>query len=194
MEFIKFNSIPRFQREWVATEKIDGTNAQVLISEWDEDFDPSYNLLPSGQGLYLFAGSRSRWLKPAKQDDNFNFAAFVASNADELLTLGPGRHFGEWWGHGIQRGYGQTEKRFTLFWAPRNGEIPECVSGVVPEVGCEDDPTLLLEQSEGFLRSVGSLVAPGFKNPEGIVLTHTPSRTFFKYTFDGDGHKSLKAA
>lgn len=33
----------------------------------------------------------------------------------ELLKLGKGYHYGEWWGKGIQRGYGLEEKRFSLF-------------------------------------------------------------------------------
>ena len=93
MEFVEFAKMARLNREVIVTEKIDGTNACVGISE-------------DGR---IFAGSRSRWITP--QDDNFGFAAWVQAHRDQLLTLGPGRHFGEWWGAGIQRRYGQAEKR-----------------------------------------------------------------------------------
>ena len=36
LEFEKFASIKRLSREMVVTEKIDGTNAQICISETDE--------------------------------------------------------------------------------------------------------------------------------------------------------------
>src|SRR5687768_207065 len=85
--FQPFPKIARFSREIVITEKIDGTNAQVFIDE-------------SGN---VIAGSRSRWITP--QDDNFGFAKWVAENRIDLLGLGPGRHYGEWWGLGVQRGY-----------------------------------------------------------------------------------------
>ena len=48
----------------------------------------------------------------------FGFARWVETNRERLITLlGPGLHFGEWWGSGIQRGYGLTkgDKRFSLF-------------------------------------------------------------------------------
>jgi hypothetical protein len=61
----------------------------------------------------LYAGSRSRWLTP--EADNFGFAAWVKEHAVEFRALGPGRHFGEWWGRGINRGYGQLIRWFSLF-------------------------------------------------------------------------------
>ncbi|MDE2467212.1 MAG: RNA ligase family protein, partial [Bradyrhizobium sp.] len=108
------------------TEKIDGTNAQIAWFELQSEeaveaaaADPLCLKVVSGQydgesPMALYAGSRNRWLLPGKQD-NFGFAAWVFANSAELLKLGPGRHFGEWYGAGIQRGYGLTEKRFALF-------------------------------------------------------------------------------
>jgi len=100
MEFPEFKEFPkmaRMSRDVIISEKIDGTNAQILIT-------------PDGD---LFTGSRTRWITPA--DDNHGFARWAEGNRDELLKLGPGRHFGEWWGQGIQRGYGLKEKRLSLF-------------------------------------------------------------------------------
>jgi hypothetical protein len=63
----------------------------------------------------MLAGSRSQYITPER--DNHGFARWVQDDADELWALGEGRHFGEWWGSGIQRGYGlqKGEKRFSLF-------------------------------------------------------------------------------
>ena len=36
------------------------------------------------------------------------------------------------------------------------------------------------------LRRTGSVAAPGFMKPEGIVIYHTGTRTLFKKTFEKD--------
>lgn len=196
MDFVKFNSIPRFYREWRVTEKIDGTNACVAIATLDGSGEPSADRLAivhtSEGNLGVWAGSRSRWHGTEKATDNHGFAKWVAANCDDLAMLGPGYHFGEWWGQGIQRGYGLTEKRLTLFYPPRHGEIPDCISGLVPEIvlAAWSDVNDLIHRTSGILTTFGSRVAPGYMNPEGIVIQHVPSRAVFKYTFDGDGHKS----
>ena len=98
MEFIAFPKIARLRRDCVITEKLDGTNAQIVIQD----------------GEIVAVGSRSRWITPGKDTDNYGFAGWVEQNRAELLGLGDGTHFGEWWGSGIQRNYGLTEKRFSL--------------------------------------------------------------------------------
>lgn len=167
--FIEFPKISRFNREVIVTEKLDGTNAQIYINDTGEN---------------VFAGSRTRWIQPG--DDNFGFAKWVQENKEELITLGPGSHFGEWWGLGIQRTYGLKEKRFSLFnvkrWADA-GSRPSCC-GVVPilwegllgDINCS-----------GIMKSLadnGSTAAPGFMKPEGIVVFHTHSGSLFKMTLD----------
>jgi hypothetical protein len=168
--FESFPKIPRLTRECVITEKIDGTNAQVYIG--DDLTDVRF-------------GSRNRWITP--EDDNYGFARWATEHIDELRTLGPGRHFGEWWGSGIQRGYGLKEKRFTLFNVGRweNETLPACVS-LVPVLyrGEFNEPGI--ESSIGLLRFGGSIAAPGFMDPEGIVIYHTQSKTLFKKTLNGD--------
>ena len=114
-EFMAFPSIKRLTRGCIITEKIDGTNAQVCI-----DVDGTVR-----------AGSRNRWLTPG--DDNFGFASWVKLHEDDLRQLGTGRHFGEWWGSGIQRRYGLAEKRFSLFRTPST--LPACCSVVPPRTG-----------------------------------------------------------
>jgi hypothetical protein len=176
-EFEGFPKISRWSREVVVTEKIDGTNAQIVVSD---------------DGTQVFAGSRTRWITP--QDDNFGFARWVQENSQELLRLGPGRHFGEWWGAGIQRGYGLKEKRFSLFNTHRWGaERPSCCS-VVPVLyqGNLDDMNI-----GGILFDLevkGSIAAPGFMKPEGVVIFHTASGALFKKTVDKDHEPKGKSA
>lgn len=58
MEFQPFEKIFRLNRDCIATEKIDGTNALVAISD----------------DLEIKAGSRSRWITP--ENDNMGFAKY----------------------------------------------------------------------------------------------------------------------
>lgn len=177
VEFEKFKSIPRVFRECVITEKIDGTNAQIYISE---------------DLKIVAAASRSRWIIPS--DDNYGFASWVEKNRDELLRLGPGRHYGEWWGSGIQCGYGIKEKRFSLFntsiWSD-DAVRPVCC-GVVPILYTGPFETDVIREVAEKLKITGSIVSPGFMKPEGIVIFMSQSRILFKYTLDGDGHKTAK--
>lgn len=167
-EFEAFPKMPRLSREIIITEKIDGTNAQVFIAD---------------DGTIL-AGSRTRWITPA--DDNFGFAAWVEKNADELRNLGPGRHFGEWWGTGIQRKYGQDRKRFSLFNVSRwSEERPSCCD-VVPTLYRGDFTTEAVDDTIAVLRDTGSMAAPGFMQPEGVIVFHLAGNVGFKKTLEKD--------
>lgn len=176
MDFEDFGKMGRFSRDIVITEKIDGTNAQIAIGE-----DGSFQ-----------TGSRNRWITPG--DDNYGFAKWANEHREELMQLGPGRHFGEWWGQGIGRKYDVAEKRFSLFnvgrWNSEN--IPACCH-VVPivRVGLCDSYTI--ESALESLRTGGSVAAPGFMRPEGIIIYHTAAKVSFKKTLDDDGApKSLR--
>lgn len=189
IEFISFPKIARLRRECVITEKIDGTNAQIYIG-------------PDGE---MLAGSRNRWLTP--ENDNYGFAAWVRDNKEELLTLGPGRHFGEWWGLGIQRNYGLATKRFSLFNVAR-----WCLAGAAPAINQITNETqeilpscvslvpvlyrgLFSTGACGFaldnLRVNGSSAAPGFARPEGIICYHVAAGVGFKKTIDNDESRKL---
>lgn len=169
--FQEFTKIARLNREVIVTEKIDGTNGLVWVSDDTAD---------------VRAGSRSKWITP--DADNFGFARWVAQNAEELRRLGPGYHYGEWWGAGIQRRYGLTEKRFSLFnvhrWADQ-AVRPACCH-VVPEIGRGLDIRAVAEDALRRLRELGSFAAPGFNRPEGIVVFHTASGGLFKVTLEKD--------
>ncbi len=168
--FEAFSKIPRLSRDCVITEKIDGTNAQVYISE---------------DGLTMKVASRNRWI--TLDSDNYGFCAWAVQNQDELMKLGPGRHYGEWWGLGIQCGYGLFERRFSLFNVARwNADNAPSCCRVVPilyrGLFCESAVGEAIDR----LRDAGSVAAPGFANPEGIVIYHTASKQLFKKTLTGD--------
>lgn len=160
MEFKEWPKIPRLGNEsYYITEKLDGTNACIVITE-------------DGQ---IGAQSRTRLITPG--DDNFGFARWVDENKDDLKSLGVGHHFGEWWGQGIQRGYGLQEKRFSLFswWLD---EIPECCSRV-PVFSTHD-----IKQAKEELVEGGSKAVPGWMNPEGLVLCSRHYKTYYKVILD----------
>jgi hypothetical protein len=173
MEFVEFPKIARLSRECVITEKIDGTNGCICIGE-----DGSFQV-----------GSRTRWLT-AETGDNHGFLLWALTNKDELMKLGPGTHFGEWWGSGIQRGYGlvKGEKRFSLFNVHRWADAatrPACCS-VVPELWRGIFNTQDANEALDSLRRKGSEASPGFMKPEGIVIFHTAGGYLFKKTIEKD--------
>jgi hypothetical protein len=173
IEFKEFPKIARLNREVIVTEKIDGSNAAVVVVD-------------DGAGGYAVgAQSRSRVITP--ENDNFGFARWVQEHQAELAMLGPGHHFGEWWGCGIQRGYGLTEKRFSLFNVSRWADAavrPACCH-VVPVLaqGVAFEAAYLALES---LRQFGSSASPGFMKPEGVVAFHTQGNLMFKATIDKD--------
>lgn len=168
-EFKAFPKIARLNREVIVTEKIDGTNAQIHIDE-DE--------------RVVIAGSRSQWITP--DSDNFGFARWVEENRDELKRLGPGSHFGEWWGAGIQRRYGLSEKRFSLFNVSRWSEVRPACCGVVPVLWRGNFEDMRLGEILDDLHARGSRAAPGFMKPEGVVIFHVASGQLFKKTIEKD--------
>ena len=207
--FQEFPKMARMRRDCLITEKIDGTNACILISETtDEERGPlswdQQKIIAIIGNMTIRAGSRTRWITPG--DDNFGFAAWVNQNRDELIKLGPGRHFGEWWGSGIQRNYGLKEKRFSLFnvmrWA-LHGTEPQVIPTADPRIVktqdvlpscCHLAPVLYqgvfdtheVERCVNVLRSHGSWAAKGFLNPEGVVVFHIAANVGFKVTLEKD--------
>jgi hypothetical protein len=190
-EFVSFPKMPRLFREVVVTCKLDGTNAQIFIHD---------------DGATMQVGSRNRWITP--ENDNYSFARWAEDNKAELLKLGPGRHFGEWFGAGIQRRYGLAEKRFALFntgrWMPTNESGPGVSERANPELPgpncCYVVPILYqgpfnevkIRECLDRLRNEGSIAAPGFMQPEGIIVYHTAAKQYFKITLDGDAPKGAQ--
>jgi hypothetical protein len=186
--FQPFPKIARLSRDIVITEKIDGTNAQVVVSTEQEYMQPfgSFPIITEVGDLIIGAGSRKRYLVVG--DDNFGFARWVRDNAAELSNLGPGHHFGEWWGSGIQRGYGlpKGEKRFSLFNVHRWGEDRPACCHVVPVLYTGEFSTPHIDDTLQLLAYRGSQAAPGFMDPEGIIIYHTHASVMFKKTLKDD--------
>lgn len=169
-EFKEFPKIYRVSRPCIITEKIDGTNAQICITE---------------DGEFL-VGSRTRWITP--ENDNYGFARWANDNKDELLKLGVGSHFGEWWGKGIQRNYGLNERRFSLFNVSRWSDEsirPKCCH-VVPILYQGQFSTEEIESCIDMLSLMGSFAAHGFPKPEGIVCYHIQGNFYLKKTLEKD--------
>jgi hypothetical protein len=190
IDFKGFDKIARLSRGCTITEKIDGTNAQIcivpisveqaghpmLIDVWEEN----------GVGMGMLAGSRTRWITP--QDDNYGFARWAFVNAGQLRNLGEGSHFGEWWGCGVQRGYGLKEKRFSLFNTARWNDTnpPPACCGVVPVLYSGVFTSTAVDDALLALRDGGSRAAPGFMRPEGVVVYQSAGRCYFKKTIEKD--------
>lgn len=175
-EFKSFPDITKLEQPVEVTEKIHGTNACILISEFD--------------GLVTVqAGSRTRWITP--EDDNFGFASWVYANKDALITaLGLGYHPGEWYGAGINSGYGLSEKRFALFntqWteAKLAGKLPDRVD-VVPVLYSGTFRDGVVTEVMAKLKAEGSKLAPGFTKPEGIVVRFIRAGFKLKNVFEAE--------
>lgn len=193
------------------TEKIDGTNACVVILEYPITIGavPSHfeegaiKTVGTDRGLYIIgAQSRKKLIFPGKNTDNAGFAGWVDENASELVDLlGPGRHFGEWWGSGIQRRYNMDRKVFSLFNTHRWGKVAEerqdwrerarginMTTVPVLHVGAFSD--LAIDISLGILRTGGSIAAAewgfsGFR-AEGIIIRHRDLGGNLKVLLDND--------
>lgn len=210
-EFVKWGSTPRLFRPVVVTEKLDGTNGAVIIEAVPMPDVSATRSLPPDVLAELFdartpncvywvgAQSRNRVLR-RDEPDNQGFRQWVTEHAGSLVDdLGPGRHFGEFWGHKIARNYGLTEKRFSLFnpatefknFVPHADGDVEVIKILTPGLGTVpvlyEGPldTDALADTLANLQDYGSAAAPGFMRPEGIVVYHTHARRIIgKVTLD----------
>lgn len=182
VEFQGFGKIQRLYdsaKGVIITEKLDGTNAAIHVRD----------------GRVVGIQSRKRLITP--EDDNFGFARWVTDNAEALAdVLGDGLHFGEWYGKGIQRGYGIDERRFALFnvgrWegvydarVPQLESVPVLWNGSIEKTGLDEVVTNVVN----YLKGDGSLVNPEFKNFEGIVVHFRDSGSSFKHIVNAPGSK-----
>ena len=191
--FAKWPSIQRLSSETVyITEKIDGTNGIIYVPPDDEQ--------------PIIAGSRERWLTspdgepPDKKTDNFGFGAWVHERKEALRRLGPGYHYGEFHGVGINRSYNLKDKRFASFEYWRDDisidgvcRVPVLYEG--PIDGLTNEPGLrwsIWDEWTATLREYGSVLYPGFPNPEGVVITFKNMKTarFKRLCHNDKIHKS----
>ncbi|MDX3551000.1 RNA ligase family protein [Streptomyces europaeiscabiei] len=198
-EFAPWPKTTRLFRDIVVTEKIDGTNAAIHISalrcemeEWTEYPPEAWSCVVDGVRYVISAQSRKRIITPGKTTDNYGFAGWVYDNAAALVSLlGEGLHFGEWWGQGIQRGYGLDERRFSLFNTERHGHIQDAYVGAVrvgsvPVLYQGPNDTAAIRTELHCLKTWGSAAVPGFLRPEGVCVYHSASRTVTKVTLDAN--------
>jgi len=208
-EFQPWPKIARLTNaQMTITEKIDGTNAQVHIYGSAEDTSVQFmsacsrnkvlNTITLVDGKYHHVDSYS---------DNYGFGAWVIEEAEELIKLGEGRHYGEWWGQGIQRGYGVEGKYFSLFnarrWTTPFRDLDAGLPAVFPR-SCLVVPLMHISQfdqgaiTENMMRlkSGGSWAARErgveFMNPEGIIIEF--AGTHYKETYEFSDGKWKEAA
>lgn len=189
MDFIPFKKIGHFRNfQMRVTQKIHGTNAQIMIRPMDNDsFSANTDLIceVDGKNFEVRVGSRTRWINP--ENDNYGFAAFVYANKEEIVRcLGPGQHFGEWAGPGINSGEGLSQKTFVLFdhwkFPPERKLPPQTI--VVPVLYEGPFDLKKVEELATDLKAAGSKLAPGFMRPEGMVISVLGERV--KYVFDAE--------
>lgn len=214
-EFRNYGKIPRWVNEhvWIS-EKLDGTNSCVVVEDVTGKVWSADNLPPNAVAWMeydyacyaVYAQSRSRFLLPGKGTDNFGFANYVQENAVGLVkTLGVGYSYGEYYGSGIQSGYGLVngERHFALFPTARHTmwsddyekytevpglEIaPELYEGPFGEGNCIEDCLNLLRENGSFAQS-----AKGFARPEGVVVQFKLSGARYKAFVMEDGPKTMK--
>jgi hypothetical protein len=205
-EFHEWPKTKRLFRPITVSEKLDGSNSGVGITklDWTDDITAppvDFKVVTVGADAYaVHAQSKNRIIYPGKTSDNYGFAGWVYDNAAELVDVfGPGLHYGEWWGRGIQRGYGVDGKRFSLFNTARHFENPGAEIGGVPVgpvpvlyEGIFDESAITGALMD--LRTYGSVAASGFDNPEGICVYHTQTRNVFKVTLDNNDAGKWEAA
>lgn len=170
--FTPWPKIARFRRDVIISEKIDGTNCAIGIADDETVWTQSRNRIIPSDG------------------NHFGFPQWVQENREGLVsTLGPGVHFGEWWGKKIARAYDQDERIFSLFntsrWNEDNVKVVPGLS-VVPVLYSGPLIGAGIYQSLWTLKMLGSQAAPGFMRPEGIVIFHTAADIMFKITIEND--------
>jgi len=187
IEFKHWPKIIRIEnkRKPIFTEKIDGTNACIAIHPLSPENEDHNAITTVGDGIInpklgIWAQSRNHFLSP--NNDNYGFAKWVEDNKEDLITLGPGHHYGEWWGRGIGRNYGQTERFFSLFnifkWGSHNSNTPKCCN-IVPIIRANTIEDVVAE-----LRFFGSKAVPGWMKPEGAVMYEPDAGPYFKIIMD----------
>ncbi len=175
VQFKAWEKIPRENPFNVTiTEKMDGTNACIIIQD----------------GEIIGVQSRKRLITP--EDDNYGFAQWVSENKDDILGLGDGYHYGEWAGLGIQKNpHDMPGKNFFLFntfrWNENNPNRPACCD-VVPvlfqgQLSPEVIPDLLAKLSES---------AGENQSHEGVIVYYHAFRKYTKHTIKSPNGKWYK--
>lgn len=178
MNELEFKPWPKIGRESpfnvTITEKIDGTNACIVIND----------------GEVVAVQSRKRFI--TTDDDNFGFAQWVSDNSGDLLSLGNGYHYGEWAGPGIQKNpHCLEEKKFFLFntyrWNQDNPNLPTCCN-VVPilfqgDINEDTVPDILSDLLHNATEG---------QTPEGVIVYYHAFDKYTKHTIKSPNGKWCK--
>lgn len=205
IEFDGWPKTPRLNRNIIISEKLDGTNGAIIIEEYDGPAKFTFDVAEQGGVAVVYMGdrtfvvgaqSRNRLVFPGGSTDNHGFARWVQDNASNLVRiLGAGRHFGEWWGQGIARKYGKISREFSLFRADHYAPLIAAAAmegddvpglSVVPVLYRGTFSQTAINDSVEQLRHFGSVAAPGFMRPEGVVVFHTASKQVYKVLLEND--------
>ena len=177
--YSSFPSIERLENIYcVISEKIDGTNGLIEINETNVRF-----------------GSRNRYI--SFSDDNAGFANFFKDyearfkDAAKDITTDksyPLRIYGEWFGRGIQRGYGLKDKffmPFSSFYSEKliEYQVPNVITPNIMYTG--KFSMEVVDTCMQQLKLNGSGVVKDYKQPEGIVIFFPKYNFRLKETFDG---------
>jgi hypothetical protein len=183
-EFKAWPKIPRIKGlPVVITEKVDGTNACVIVEGGKVVGCQSRN--------NLLAHNNTGELTIVQ--DNMGFAQWVVGNQASLVELGDGYHYGEWAGPGIQNNPHKLEtKKFFLFNTGRwNNENKPHVCDVVPVLhrgkwDADDIDSLMHWLDQGF--NAGQLCTD---YAEGIIIYFESLNTYAKHTLKSPEGKWL---
>lgn len=190
MEFKMFPKITRYTNmNVIITEKIDGSNGCIIFEENGD----------------VHVQSRRRFITPNDRDhptitDNFGFAAWVHENRDELFEFfGPGRHYGEWWGEGIQSNPYEVEGRYfspfntsrfqsDAYWA---GHFPDNVTYVPQLAACQlADLNTTVEWCTKRLQRKGTFLPNSSSEySEGLMVYFPSFNDYSKLVFGPYAHK-----
>lgn len=164
---VEFKAWPKTPRpkgnRIVITEKLDGTNGCLVVQG----------------GKLVAVQSRNRFVRVG--DDNFGFAHWAYSNAEDILKLGDGYHYGEWVGPGIQKNpHNLAEKAFYLFNTFRPADtLPDCLNNVpVLYEGAYDENEINRVYTE-----LWASAEKADYTPEGIIVLNLLTGQRVKHTY-----------
>lgn len=182
VEFKEWPKIPRGGRGKLITitEKIDGTNACVIVEN---------GVVVGSQSRNQLLGHNHITGEYEVYNDNYGFAQWVKQHKYKLAGLGDGYHYGEWVGPGIQSNpHNLKKKTFFLFnsdrWRDGRQQRPEGVECVpVLYEGPNDLNDDWIDKIESTMEELEQSAREKGYTPEGVIVWYHKFRRYEKYTF-----------
>jgi hypothetical protein len=200
----RFGVTPELFGDVTLCEQIDGHAIGIHIEALKANPDGEVGVKP-GDVLFYGAGGNANfyrvWVQNRQrivtpdQHDVHGVASWARAHAAQLAeTLGPGIHFGEWWGYKICRGYGlgPGDRRFSLYNTARWGfidgtQVPSLYTQpVLWEGNFLEGWATIRNEMDGLLNH-GSVASPGYRHPAGVVLYHHSADVMMQHTFKTEG-------